>query len=67
MDVKLIFHDWVNEKGESIYASEEGVRLSSGDLHSGTTFSGWIQGIDPWELENATKQGSFPLFRVVPG
>jgi hypothetical protein len=65
MDIKLIFHDWINEKGESIYVSEEGVRLSSGDLHSGTTFSGYIRGIHPSELKDAAQKGYFPLFQVV--
>lgn len=38
---KLIFHDWLRD-GRSVYQSEEGVRLSSGQFHSGSTFDGEI-------------------------
>lgn len=72
MNIKLIFYDWINEKGESVSATEKGIELFSGDIHSGTVFSGYICAVNPHvelsleELEEAVKQGCFPLFQVIP-
>ena len=41
MKIKLVFDDW-RTCGKSVYNTEEGVELSSGDFHSGTTFEGEI-------------------------
>ena len=42
MKVRLVFQDW-QRNGQSIYATEEGVRLAMGDFHSGSTFDATIE------------------------
>ena len=66
MKIKLIFHDWIRD-GESIYNTEEGVYLSFGDFHSGTTFNGTIElnTEQRAELLNAIQSGAHPVFMVV--
>ena len=65
MKIKLVFLDW-QKGGESIYSTDEGVELSMGLFHSGTTFEGSIV-LDPedaQELAEAIKQGYQPCFWV---
>jgi hypothetical protein len=65
--VKLVFHDWVR-LGNSIYNTEEGLELSSGDFHSGTTFKGEIE-LDEWnafDLVEAFKKNAWPAFYLIP-
>ena len=38
MRLALVLHDWLGRGCRSIYATELGIRLSSGDLHSGATW-----------------------------
>lgn len=40
--IQLVFDD-LRRAGVSIYHTEEGMELSSGDFHSGTTFPGTIE------------------------
>ena len=62
----FVFYDWVDDSGESIYSTEKGVELSSGSLHSGTTFNGELY-LDT-DTENEVKQalldGYSPVFAM---
>ncbi len=63
VQVKLAFLDW-RKKGESVYNTPEGLELSTGDFHSGTTFSGEIH-LPPEEareLKEAIRAGYQPCF-----
>ena len=65
MKVKLVFEDW-KKRGYSIYNTEKGIELSSGDFHSGTTFNGEIHldGEQIEELKRAFYDGYTPSFIV---
>lgn len=41
MKCSMVFDDW-RVHGKSVYATELGLKLSSGDLHGGSTFPGEI-------------------------
>jgi hypothetical protein len=66
---KLVFEDW-RQRGQlgSIYNSEYGLRLSSGDLHSGTTFPAVVE-IDDKTAGDIVKAGqlggAYPVFAIV--
>lgn len=64
--VRLVFEDW-QQGGMSVYHREEGVRLSMGDLHSGSTFRAEIElGPDAAEdLVEALQDGYTPVFYVI--
>ena len=65
LDVALIFDDW-REGGQSIYGTAIGLSLSSGDLHSGSTFRARIT-VDPGTAEDlmvALDAGYQPVFRM---
>ncbi len=66
MKIKLVFHDWVRG-GKSIYDTEEGIELSLGDFHSGTTFDGEIilDASNEREIKEAAKTRAFPAFSVI--
>ncbi len=66
MKVKLVFDDW-KLRGESIYGTLEGVALSEGDFHSGTTFNGEIHldNEQESELHRALWAGFTPSFIVM--
>lgn len=68
MRVNLVFYDWIEEEsGESIYCTEEGMELSLGDLHSGTTFTAEIELEDyQGEFEIAAENGIVPVFYATP-
>lgn len=69
MKVNLVFLDW-NKRGQSIYATEEGVKLSAGLFHSGTTFKGEIfldDEEDAEELILALNAGLQPCFWLAKG
>lgn len=69
MAVKLVFGDWLGKDHRSVYSTEEGVRLSTGQFHSGTTFEGTVR-LDPddrMELEEALASGYTPVFHLIPG
>jgi hypothetical protein len=71
MIVKLIFDDWRQAgQPDSIYQTDLGAELSSGDMHSGTVFTAILQFDraqaaadirDAWE-----QHGAYPVFRVMP-
>jgi len=67
--IKLIFQDWQNQKFESIYSTTEGVQLSMGDFHSGTTFDGEIKLNKEQEIElkQYMQQGYRPVFWTMDG
>jgi hypothetical protein len=69
MPVRLVFGDWLGKDHRSVYSTEEGVRLSMGQFHSGTTFEGTVR-LDPddrTELEEALASGYTPVFHLIPG
>ena len=69
MRLALVFHDWLGRGCRSIYATDLGIRLSSGDLHSGTTWHVHVTLPDniAAELRAAyTEHGAYAVFRVVP-
>lgn len=65
--VVLVFDDWQRD-GRSVYATEAGVELSSGDLHSGTVIWKGVIRL-PREtvntIDDARRQGISPIFRLV--
>ena len=66
MKIKLVFDDWKKDN-KSIYSTEEGVDLSMGNFHPGTTFNGEID-LDEWdekELTEVLKGKCVPHFYVV--
>ena len=68
LDVALIFDDWRDwrDSRQSIYGTAIGLSLSSGDLHSGSTFRATIT-VDPdtaEELMAALDAGYQPVFRM---
>lgn len=70
MKCKIIFEDW-QMKGiyGSVYQCPVGVELSSGDLHSGTTFDADITihaaGIEDEIQAAMNEHHSYPVFKVV--
>jgi len=75
MKVSMVFDDWRQNgrkwqpKG-SIYATELGIALSMGDLHSGSTFDAEVTFKDAdigREIEAAyAEHFAFPVFEMVP-
>lgn len=67
MKIKLVFDTWLGGIGlADIYSTEVGIRLSSSDFHSGTTFQGSIE-VDEdsaAELQRALADGYHPVFYV---
>ena len=63
MQIKLVFNDWRDKKGLSIY----GTGLSDGQFHAGTTFNGaiYLDDEDAAELTQAIKDGNVPVFDIV--
>ena len=63
MQIKLVFNDWRDKKGLSIY----GTGLSDGHFHAGTTFNGaiYLDDEDAAELTQAIKDGNVPVFDIV--
>ena len=69
MGVRLVFADWLGRDHRSVYSTEAGVGLSTGQFHSGTTFDGAVR-LDPddrAELEAAMASGYVPVFHLIPG
>jgi hypothetical protein len=71
--VKLVFDDWRRwvpdgSKDESIYNTEEGMELSTGSLHSGSTFKAVVElsDDDAARLSSAMSTGIKPVFYAVP-
>ena len=68
MKVKLVFQDWiVPMTGKSIYQTEEGVELSMGNLHSGSTFDAEVRFTteDMAFIDEGKTIGAVPVFYVV--
>jgi hypothetical protein len=65
MKVKLVFEDWRNNEGRSVYS--ELTMLSTGGYHSGTTFNGEINLTTEQEdeLKAYMKNGYRPVFWVL--
>lgn len=68
MKIKLVFHDWL-KGSETVYDEPEGIELTSGDFHHGTTFTGTIE-LDcddcHAELAEAMRRGYKPVFYLAP-
>ena len=64
MKTKLVFYDWIDAKGESIYGTETGFALSRGDLHAGSTFDCEILLDDEQEVLDALAKGFRPCFYI---
>ena len=66
MKIKLVFEDWQKD-GKSVYQTPEGIYLSLGNFHSGTTFDADIDldAGDEKELQRAIDAGFVPVFVVV--
>lgn len=62
--VQLVFQDWQDSDGDSVYNTEDGVDLSMGDLHSGTVFEAAIKldDDDLCRLSEAFEKGYRPVF-----
>lgn len=67
MKIKLVFHDWQDRLGNSIYNAIEGINLSGGDLHHGSTFDGTIECDEDTvnDIKDALEAGARPVFRLV--
>ena len=71
MIVKLIFDDWRQDgQSDSIYQTELGAELSSGDLHRGTVIDAYIV-FDDWRIDQAIRDAwqhhrAYPVFRLMP-
>ncbi|MDP2363571.1 MAG: hypothetical protein Q8M94_07345 [Ignavibacteria bacterium] len=65
MRIRLIFDDW-RKKGESVFSTEEGIKLFSGDFYSGTTFNGKIQldRLQEEKIRKAINEGYQPVFWI---
>jgi hypothetical protein len=65
MKIKLVFDDWRNKTGCSVYGSD--YELSLGNFHSGTTFPAEItlDAEDETELKESIKKGFVPVFYLV--
>ena len=64
----LIFDDWRQlGKSESIYSTELGVKLSKGDLHSGSVCGATVimdSDIEAEIIEAMKKHQAYPVFRL---
>lgn len=69
MNVKLVFEDWRQHGNpKSVYSTPLGLELSSGDLHSGTTFRANVslpQGVEEEINKAAFEHGAYPVFAVI--
>lgn len=74
MRVKMVFLDWQKldkdkKKIVSVYDKDDGLELSCGDFHSGTTFDAYINldSDEEKELQKAIRRGYMPCFYLVEG
>ena len=67
MKVKLVFTDWLDRDGKSVYSTDEGIELSSGNFHSGTTFPGMVEldGENTEHIVSAARGGYRPVFMMI--
>ena len=71
MKIKLSFVDWKKiGESKSIYNTDLGVKLSSGDLHSGSVFEAEIEFKDKEILQQIEKyfriHRAYPVFSLIP-
>lgn len=66
MKIRLVFDDWRNKQGESVYQTGVGIELSMGSLHSGSTFTAEVQFAADTEedLRESLAAGYTPVFYV---
>ena len=66
MKVKLVFERWENTQGENVGHTEEGIELSLGIFHAGSTFDAEITLDDSEadELRESLGRGFRPVFYV---
>jgi len=64
--INLVFDDWRDERGNSVYNTIVGLDLTCGDLHSGTTFEANIalDADTEEQLRRAVELGFRPTFLV---
>lgn len=67
MRIKLIFNDWINKDGKSVYNQAGCTHLSMGQFHSGTMFNGQIDldEDDRNEIRAGIAEGCWPVFKVM--
>lgn len=67
MKYSLVFEDWRNTAGQSVYHTEQGIDLSAGNLHAGSTFTCTVEmdGDDYEMIQRAAGIGVRPVFRLV--
>ena len=65
MRIKLVVDGWRDKNNHSVYTTEQGVTLSSGDFHSGTTFEATIETDDAEWLREQLAAGYVPVFYAV--
>ena len=65
-DINLVFDNW-RRNGENIYATEEGIGLRMGNMHSGTVFHGVIRlrQNEHQDLIEAAETGAYARMRVI--
>ena len=65
MKIKLVFYDW-RRGSKSVYNTEEGIELSMGNFHSGTTFDAEIEldSESEEELREFLESGATPVFYI---
>ena len=69
MKVKLILHDWAEQGTVSIYSTDTGHAVSSGVLHSGSTFDAELTlapDIESEIVDAYRRHGAYPVFAVRP-
>ena len=67
MKIKLVFTDWKNRSGQSVYNKPVGIELAKGDFHSGSTFTAEVKFDEDQvdELKSALQSGYTPVFYLV--
>lgn len=63
----MVFDDWQDDAGNSVYFTDAGVRLSAGDFHPSSTFACEIE-LDEdsaVDLQEALETGFVPMFYAV--
>lgn len=68
--IRLVFYDWQNDHGKSVYDTGEGVELTQfSEFHHGSIFEAEIMlDIDERDdLQAALESGHYPVFYVTKG